>query len=1149
MAHIFQTVKPPFKQGSVCAECRKTLKEKDSVSQCSQCKVLVHAKKCEEKYKKKNSTCKPPATEKPKQQTQQQTAPKSQSTNPVIAKLTPEERENYLKEMSESMKVDISKVKEEQLDVLLERFIASQTANRFVNPDLSMKELGDFEVEIRSAPTKYIVEFIEAKGVESFFKFYTRVLFNPHFKPTEIFEAEKKCIFVLKKLLENEKAYNIILVSSQLLTVILSVISSQNTTDVDKILLLNFVYRATMKQEDDSTLPNGVSTLHVIKASTEVKIKRKNKIRFEWIANLFDNPNTELRKITMNVMTNLVKNIESVYMRHDIRTELICLGGEKFVAAIGEIYGDTDDDVMDAYDSWVDMSDSDQEAINTILNKIQEKDENIKTKDNASVFNALNEVIKKIGVDELFTGVMKEASFLSSFENSSAVLSKWMALECVTRMISFHDIDKKDVEGMTTYDETYNFGGKKVKLYELFDAVSSIANFYLIDSELAIVKEKLSTAKNQFQTKTQQFKSRKENITKFEDDKKRYENEIKIKKETLSGTTAKLAGFQADLDKLLKILAEKPKVTSAPGKIAIPQTPTTAPSAPGTSAPPPPPGGMGGPPPPPPPPGGMGGPPPPPSSWWNGWSTCTTSSSWWNGRSTSTPPPPGMGGPPPPPGMGGPPPPPPPPGMGGPPPPPGMGGPPPPPGMGGPPPPPGMGGPPPPPGMGGPPPPFGFQQVQKPNAYVTRLPKPEGKVKNFQWQKLNDRQLKGTVFEKMEDLDKIPIDFKMIENQFKVIKKAPSSNSSAPEKKKGPDCILDAKQNQTLTIILKGFKGKTIKEVVVGINKLDSSMFEDANGVRSLLKAIPSKDEMQPVFDYYKEHNGDESNIGVAEQFAYALSSIKSVNIKLNTFASKMDFPIRLSEIQPDIKKVSNSCTQVLESKKFLHLMELILLVGNYLNAGTARAKCHGFKFNTLGKLSDTKTGDNKRTLLHYIVEVAQDKYKDDVWGWEDDLEDVIAASKREIGALQKTFADIEKSVTTVAEEEGCDFIPVMNTFILASKQDLVDLKTSYDETMEKYKKCLDYFAEDSKKPQPPEDFFKPIAKFIESWKNAVKDNQKAKELAEKEKKKEEEAKRKKEMLAAKKAGGPVDALGSVSAMKKTGMGRKKVVKKKVAEV
>ncbi|CAI5955252.1 unnamed protein product [Closterium sp. NIES-65] len=50
--------------------------------------------------------------------------------------------------------------------------------------------------------------------------------------------------------------------------------------------------------------------------------------------------------------------------------------------------------------------------------------------------------------------------------------------------------------------------------------------------------------------------------------------------------------------------------------------------------------------------------------------------------------------------------------------------------------------------------------------------------------------------------------------------------------------------------------------------------------------------------------------------------------------------------------------------------MQTILSLGNALNQGTARGSAVGFKLDSLLKLTDTKTRNNKMTLMHYLAKL-----------------------------------------------------------------------------------------------------------------------------------------------------------------------------------
>ncbi|ELP91851.1 formin 2,3 and collagen domain containing protein, putative [Entamoeba invadens IP1] len=1214
MSHNFEPLKL-VPANTTCAECQKALKPKDSAVRCVNCGLVVHAKKCEEKLKKKKCVEKPKSPTSPSVQAQNNTNSNSDEKIDAVEKLSPEEREAIIKEIETETKVKIGILKKPQVDALIfshmnksssknmkrEDATPSGIISKLLNSSFTLKDVQDVSITMRTCTNAFLDQFISNKGVDAFFKMVSRFILGSTFKPTEIPEFEKFIFVILKKLMPSENVIKEIVVNLDYIQYILCIMWFKTVTPQDRVFLVNnILIKAAGNPKENPTLPAKVDVRNIIRASTELKNKRKNRIRFEWLMNLFETDNQDLLKATMTLIETIMKNITNFYLRVDLQNELVCLGLTKFEAKVSDEFGETDDPVMDSYDNAVGVLEKDETRMNAIIDYFNKKDDeaNDLVKDDDTFKNAYD-MLKDLGLESCFKELLKEAALLSTSDSSSITLSKWMTLECVSRMVMFYELECKKVEGFEPYDDTFDLCGKKVKLRELFEKATIPAKSIVMDADLTKVREKSEMYKNKLEAAKDRLNTRNKDVSKLEESKRQANGQSKILEEALNGAKAKLKGFQDDLAKYQKDLenasknvvsigkvntalpasnasvAKKQEVLPPPGTLAPP--PGLAP--PGGLAPPPglePPGGLAPPPglappgmlPPPAPPGGLAPPgmlPPPGLAPPGGMM-----------------PPPGLappGGMMPPPGLA----PPgglmppgmlPPPGLappGGMMPPPGMAPPggmmppgmlPPPGGLA----PPGMMMPPgmmPPPGMGMPgmmpPPGMGMPGMmggaQKPNSFVMTLPKPKSKVKNFQWQKLNDRQLNGTVFLKMDTLSKIPIDFELMENSFKVIEKVKTETSKEP-KKQGPVCILDAKQNQTLTITLKGFKGKTVKEVCMGINKLDNTLFEEPAQIRNLIKAIPSTEEMEPVFAYYKEHNGDESNIGVAEQFAYALCQIKQISVKLDAFASKLEFPVKLSEIRPDMKKVDDACDQIMNSKKFLKLMELVLLIGNYLNHGTARAKCHGFKFNTLGKLSETKTSDNKRTLLAFIAETVETQFKDEVLGWEEEMSAIELAAKvpgaqfeGEIGALTSLFKTIEKSVEKVPEEPDCEFLPVMKAFLLASQSDLDSLKEFFTTMNEKYVKVLGFFVEDTKKPQAPEEFFKPIAAFMKAWRDAVEQNRKMKEAAEKEAKKEAEKKKKAEMAAARKAGGKVDALGDVSVMKKEPVVRKKKVVKRVAEV
>ena len=58
-------------------------------------------------------------------------------------------------------------------------------------------------------------------------------------------------------------------------------------------------------------------------------------------------------------------------------------------------------------------------------------------------------------------------------------------------------------------------------------------------------------------------------------------------------------------------------------------------------------------------------------------------------------------------------------------------------------------------------------------------------------------------------------------------------------------------------------------------------------------------------------------------------------------------------------------------------LLQIVLRLGNFINGGSNKGGAYGVSFGTLMKLRTVKSSDNKMTLLHYVVTLAEAKYPD----------------------------------------------------------------------------------------------------------------------------------------------------------------------------
>uniref|UniRef100_A0A6I8PWD1 Diaphanous related formin 1 n=1 Tax=Xenopus tropicalis TaxID=8364 RepID=A0A6I8PWD1_XENTR len=492
-----------------------------------------------------------------------------------------------------------------------------------------------------------------------------------------------------------------------------------------------------------------------------------------------------------------------------------------------------------------------------------------------------------------------------------------------------------------------------------------------------------------------------------------------------------------------------------PGGFGIPPPPPL-PGGSGIPPPPPLPGGSGIPPPPP-LPGGSGIPPPPPLP----------------GGSGIPPPPPFPGGPgipPPPPfpgGFGIPPPPPPfPGGPGIPPPPPFPGGP------GVPPPPPAFGGGvPPPPGLGGwgAPPPLPFGLAPKKNY------KPEVQLKRPNWSKITPAELSEKSFW----------------TQTKEDPKIPCIS-----------CVLFLRSVKKWagSIFLGSFRMpyEEIKNVILQVNEevLTESM------VSNLIKQLPEPDQLQMLTEFKNEYK----DLAEPEQFGVVMCSVPRLRPRLNAILFKLLFNEQIENIKPDIVSVTAACEEVQKCQSFASLLEITLLVGNFMNAGSRNADAYGFDISFLCKLKDTKSADQKTTLLHFLVETCENDYPD-VLKFPDEMVHVEKASRvsaetlqKNLDQMKKQIADLQRDIDSFppTEDEKDKFVEKMTiSFYYKLIKIYTKLCMMHENMLSLFQDLGKYFVFDPKKTSI-EEFFADLQNFRNMFLHALKENQKRREAEEK---------------------------------------------------
>ncbi|GCB65962.1 hypothetical protein scyTo_0004883, partial [Scyliorhinus torazame] len=323
---------------------------------------------------------------------------------------------------------------------------------------------------------------------------------------------------------------------------------------------------------------------------------------------------------------------------------------------------------------------------------------------------------------------------------------------------------------------------------------------------------------------------------------------------------------------------------------------------------------------------------------------------------------------------------------------------------------------------------------------------------------------------------------------------------SAPIKKKVKELkILDPKTAQNLSIFLGSYRiaYEEIKHIILEVDeeKLSESM------IQNLVRYLPEQKELNTLSQFKDEYD----DLCEPEQFGVVMSTVKLLQPRLNNILFKLQFEEYLNNIRPDIMNVTIACEEVKKSDNFSKILELVLLVGNYMNAGSRNAQTFGFKISYLCKLKDTKSIDQKATLMHFLAEITEEKYPD-ILKFTDEISHIDSASKvsdqnlkSSLDAMEKQIQRLEKDINKFpeTEDEHDKFVEKMSSFAKHAREQYEKLSNMYGNMMKLYKGLGEYFAFDPKVVSI-DDFFTDLKTFRSMFLEALKENIKKREMEEK---------------------------------------------------
>ncbi|DAZ95906.1 TPA: LOW QUALITY PROTEIN: hypothetical protein N0F65_012617 [Lagenidium giganteum] len=232
-----------------------------------------------------------------------------------------------------------------------------------------------------------------------------------------------------------------------------------------------------------------------------------------------------------------------------------------------------------------------------------------------------------------------------------------------------------------------------------------------------------------------------------------------------------------------------------------------------------------------------------------------------------------------------------------------------------------------------------------------------------------------------------------------------NSSSAKPKRKvKQKFSALDSRRSNNISIGLSRFKSAGgIEKILTSIQSCDLEYLT--------LERLSTLEEISPnavEVKRYTNFRGSLSKLDDAERFLVNMCQIPRVTEK---------FPLQLDELMERVKLISGACTEIFHSERLARCFELVLAIGNMLNAGTELEDAQGITLGSLLKLSETKAIDGSMTLLQFIVKLIHDRGESDVLLFTGDLSSVSEAKRHSNVICIGQFKSLQSGIRQLEQE------------------------------------------------------------------------------------------------------------------------------------
>ena len=368
-------------------------------------------------------------------------------------------------------------------------------------------------------------------------------------------------------------------------------------------------------------------------------------------------------------------------------------------------------------------------------------------------------------------------------------------------------------------------------------------------------------------------------------------------------------------------------------------------------------------------------------------------------------------------------------------------------------------------------------------------------MKALFWEVINPRELKGTLWDKLDDtkiklnLDKFEEKFSQVKKELKkpVVEKKVSAKKEAEKKsaaeKKQKKTFIEPDRTRMINIVLNKIRLDSL-EISDAIEQYDLTVLtQDICDL--LLPIMPTDAEIKEVATF----NGDVlQDLALCDQFVLIISGIIGYKERIKAILFKYNYKDDYNVISKEINRCFKVFKIMKEDKNLKRLLEVMLALGNYMNGGSFRGGAFGYTVASLVKFSDTKS--NGYTFIDYVVKFIYENLKEpevfdvlkklkkfDKMQYQSIVEGVkqMEARWKDVQALKKLIT--EKEDELLEEDKSGEFL---DEFYNDAEKKIKEIKDGLEKIDKDYVDVAKYYGE------TPDKFT--LIDFVETFRRFKKD-------------------------------------------------------------